>query len=204
MLDSIASMRASRFSAMNSEHSASIESGTRRSSSRLVTAATAITIASTRVHGRRLGAHDRQQQDARARPPRRSGRSRARARDDADAARGDVQRRDRVAAELEAERGAEHEQQDQPDDVVERVVEACGALVLGPAGAGDAAHTVRLVQMAGARSAQGRVATNTIARAAGEAVAKTASLAFYVVLARELGSEATAPSCSRSRSPGRC
>ena len=43
--------------------------------------------------------------------------------------------------------------------------------------------------MAGARSAQGRVATNTIARAAGEAVAKIASLAFYVVLARELGSE---------------
>ena len=43
--------------------------------------------------------------------------------------------------------------------------------------------------MAGARSAQGRVATNTIARAAGEAVAKVGSLAFYVVLARELGSE---------------
>src|SRR3954451_8114817 len=43
--------------------------------------------------------------------------------------------------------------------------------------------------MAAARSAQGRVATNTIARAAGEAVAKVASLAFYVVLARQLGSE---------------
>ena len=43
--------------------------------------------------------------------------------------------------------------------------------------------------MAGARSAQGRVATNTIARAAGEAVAKIGSLAFYVVLARQLGSE---------------
>lgn len=43
--------------------------------------------------------------------------------------------------------------------------------------------------MAPARSAQGRVATNTIARAAGEAVAKVGSLAFYVVLARELGSE---------------
>ena len=41
--------------------------------------------------------------------------------------------------------------------------------------------------MAGARSAPGRVATNTIARAAGEAVAKAASLAFYVVMARELG-----------------
>jgi O-antigen/teichoic acid export membrane protein len=41
--------------------------------------------------------------------------------------------------------------------------------------------------MARARSAPGRVATNTIARAAGEAVAKVASLAFYVVLARELG-----------------
>src|SRR4051812_11067858 len=41
--------------------------------------------------------------------------------------------------------------------------------------------------MAGARSAPGRVATNTIARAAGEAVAKVASLAFYVVMARELG-----------------
>lgn len=33
------------------------------------------------------------------------------------------------------------------------------------------------------------MATNTIARAAGEAVAKLGSLAFYVVLARELGSE---------------
>ena len=43
--------------------------------------------------------------------------------------------------------------------------------------------------MAGTRSAQGRVATNTIARVAGEAVAKVASLAFYVVLARQLGSE---------------
>src|SRR4051794_34325490 len=42
--------------------------------------------------------------------------------------------------------------------------------------------------MAGVRSATGRVATNTIARAAGEAVAKLGSLAFYVVLARELGS----------------
>src|SRR3954452_17949631 len=41
--------------------------------------------------------------------------------------------------------------------------------------------------MAGARSAPGRVATNTIARAAGEAVAKAASLAFYVVMTRELG-----------------
>src|SRR3954449_9599152 len=41
--------------------------------------------------------------------------------------------------------------------------------------------------MARARSAPGRVATNTIARAAGEAVAKVASLAFYVVLARQLG-----------------
>src|SRR3954451_11545212 len=41
--------------------------------------------------------------------------------------------------------------------------------------------------MAGARSAPGRVATNTIARAAGEAVAKASSLAFYVVMARELG-----------------
>src|SRR5690349_1898137 len=41
--------------------------------------------------------------------------------------------------------------------------------------------------MAGARSAPGRVATNTFARAAGEAVAKAASLAFYVVMARELG-----------------
>ena len=41
--------------------------------------------------------------------------------------------------------------------------------------------------MAGARSAPGRVATNTIARAAGEAVAKAASLAFYVVMARQLG-----------------
>src|SRR3954452_20456162 len=41
--------------------------------------------------------------------------------------------------------------------------------------------------MAGARSAPGRVATNTIARAAGEAVAKAASLAFYIVMARELG-----------------
>src|SRR5690242_9734570 len=41
--------------------------------------------------------------------------------------------------------------------------------------------------MAGTRSAPGRVATNTIARAAGEAVAKAASLAFYVVMARELG-----------------
>jgi O-antigen/teichoic acid export membrane protein len=43
--------------------------------------------------------------------------------------------------------------------------------------------------MAGTRSAQGRVATNTIARVAGEAVAKLASLAFYVVLARQLGRE---------------
>ena len=43
--------------------------------------------------------------------------------------------------------------------------------------------------MAAARSAQGRVATNTIARAAGEAVAKVGSLVFYVVLARQLGSE---------------
>src|SRR4051812_2876274 len=43
--------------------------------------------------------------------------------------------------------------------------------------------------MAEARSAPGRVATNTIARAAGEAVAKAGSLVFYVVLARELGSE---------------
>lgn len=43
--------------------------------------------------------------------------------------------------------------------------------------------------MADARSAQGRVATNTIARAAGEAVAKIGSLAFYVVLARQLGRE---------------
>src|SRR5689334_15005929 len=43
--------------------------------------------------------------------------------------------------------------------------------------------------MAAARSAQGRVATNTFARAAGEAVAKLASLAFYVVLARQRGSE---------------
>jgi O-antigen/teichoic acid export membrane protein len=42
--------------------------------------------------------------------------------------------------------------------------------------------------MAGTRSAPGRVATNTLARAAGEAVAKLGSLAFYVVLARELGS----------------
>src|SRR3954469_2117747 len=42
--------------------------------------------------------------------------------------------------------------------------------------------------MAGTRSAPGRVATNTIARAAGEAIAKLGSLAFYVVLARELGS----------------
>src|SRR3954453_17226240 len=41
--------------------------------------------------------------------------------------------------------------------------------------------------MAGARSAPGRVATNTVARAAGEAVAKVASLAFYIVMARELG-----------------
>src|SRR3954471_13022396 len=41
--------------------------------------------------------------------------------------------------------------------------------------------------MATARSAPGRVATNTIARAAGEAVAKVASLAFFVVMARELG-----------------
>jgi O-antigen/teichoic acid export membrane protein len=39
------------------------------------------------------------------------------------------------------------------------------------------------------RSAPGRVATNTIVRAAGEAVAKVGSLAFYVVLARQLGSE---------------
>lgn len=39
------------------------------------------------------------------------------------------------------------------------------------------------------RSAPGRVATNTIARAAGEVIAKVASLAFYVVAARELGSE---------------
>jgi O-antigen/teichoic acid export membrane protein len=36
-------------------------------------------------------------------------------------------------------------------------------------------------------SAQGRVAGNTVARAAGEAVAKLGSLAFYVVMARELG-----------------
>src|SRR3954451_5818206 len=43
--------------------------------------------------------------------------------------------------------------------------------------------------MAGARSAPGRVATNTVARAAGEAVAKVASLAFYIVMARELGTE---------------
>lgn len=43
--------------------------------------------------------------------------------------------------------------------------------------------------MATARSAPGRVATNTIVRAAGEAVAKLGSLAFYVVLARQLGSE---------------
>src|ERR1700712_4796326 len=42
--------------------------------------------------------------------------------------------------------------------------------------------------MASARSAQGRVATNTIARAAGEAIAKVGSLAFYVLLARQLGS----------------
>src|SRR4051794_15856326 len=42
--------------------------------------------------------------------------------------------------------------------------------------------------MAGTRSAPGRVATNTIARAAGEAIAKLGSLAFYIVLARELGS----------------
>src|SRR3954447_9340766 len=41
--------------------------------------------------------------------------------------------------------------------------------------------------MARARSAPGRVATNTVARAAGEAVAKATSLAFYVVMARELG-----------------
>lgn len=41
--------------------------------------------------------------------------------------------------------------------------------------------------MAEATSAPGRVATNTIFRAAGEAVAKLASLAFYVVAARELG-----------------
>src|SRR6478735_10262343 len=41
--------------------------------------------------------------------------------------------------------------------------------------------------MAGARSAPGRVATNTVARAAGEAVAKVASLAFYIVMAREFG-----------------
>src|SRR3954471_8688502 len=41
--------------------------------------------------------------------------------------------------------------------------------------------------MAGARSAPGRVATNPIARAAGEGAAKAASLAFYVVMARELG-----------------
>jgi len=41
--------------------------------------------------------------------------------------------------------------------------------------------------MAEARSAPGRVATNAIARAAGEAIAKVASLAFYVVMARELG-----------------
>lgn len=38
-----------------------------------------------------------------------------------------------------------------------------------------------------ARSAPGRVATNTIVRAAGEAVAKLGSLAFYIVLARQLG-----------------
>jgi O-antigen/teichoic acid export membrane protein len=43
--------------------------------------------------------------------------------------------------------------------------------------------------VADTRSAPGRVATNTIFRAAGEAVAKVASLAFYVVLARQLGSE---------------
>ena len=43
--------------------------------------------------------------------------------------------------------------------------------------------------MATARSAPGRVATNTLVRAAGEAVAKLGSLAFYVVLARQLGSE---------------
>src|ERR1700712_2327184 len=42
--------------------------------------------------------------------------------------------------------------------------------------------------MASARSATGRVATNTLVRAAGEAVAKLGSLAFYIVLARELGS----------------
>jgi O-antigen/teichoic acid export membrane protein len=47
----------------------------------------------------------------------------------------------------------------------------------------------RLRAVADARSAPGRVATNTIARAAGEAVAKAASLAFYIVLARQLGSE---------------
>jgi O-antigen/teichoic acid export membrane protein len=43
--------------------------------------------------------------------------------------------------------------------------------------------------MAGARSAQGRVATNTMARVAGEAVAKIGSLVFFVALARQLGSE---------------
>src|ERR1041384_2295759 len=41
--------------------------------------------------------------------------------------------------------------------------------------------------MAGARSAPGRGATNTIAPAAGGAGAQAASLAFYIVLARELG-----------------
>ena len=98
---------------MNTEHSASIESGTRRSSSRFVTTATAITIASTRVDRRRLGAHDRQQQDA-ERDRRVVAQDREREHgDDPDAARGDVQRRNRVAAELEPERGAEHEQQHQ-------------------------------------------------------------------------------------------
>ena len=51
MLDSIASMLESRFSPMKSPHSVSIESGTRRNSSRSVTTVTAITIASTASTG---------------------------------------------------------------------------------------------------------------------------------------------------------
>ena len=96
-----------------------------------------------RVHGRRFRAHDRQQQDAeRDRGVVAEDREREHG-DDADAARRHVHRRNRVAAQLEPERRAEQEQQHQAGDVIERPVEACGALVLAPR-SGDAAHSVRL------------------------------------------------------------
>src|SRR4051794_36445827 len=78
----------------------------------------------------------------------------------------------------------EREQQDGTGGVGEGAVQMSSLAAAGP---GDGEAHMPRVEVPG--NAQSRVAVNAVARAAGEAVAKVASLAFYIVLARELGHE---------------